>query len=68
MKAEIMASLLVKGDIVIVERKKYLIINTLNAGSNTKLLYKPLNKKGITSIKQIPSNQFLTVINNDRFF
>ena len=61
MKMESMARYLIKGDIIIYNRRKFEVINAKNNGGLTTILYKyPKSSLLRTTIK--PSNEFLKII------
>lgn len=66
MKNKIMAQILLPGDIVLSERRKYVISATKTVGEETIVLYWH-GKPELIKIAKFPKNEFLTVTNDGRF-
>lgn len=62
MKMQVMASLLVHGDIIIDNRCKYKVINVAIKDQDATILYQPLKKHATQAIKRVKRNEFLNVI------
>ncbi|MET3209793.1 UNVERIFIED_CONTAM: hypothetical protein ABIC26_002740 [Paenibacillus sp. PvR008] len=67
MKSKVMAQFLVAGDIIVEDRKKYIISSAKTVGSHTSVLYTRPNSQNLHYIKQIPKSDFLMIINDGRF-
>ncbi|MDR6779381.1 hypothetical protein J2W98_003661 [Paenibacillus peoriae] len=67
MKSKIMAQFLVAGDVIIKDRKRYIISNAKTIGDRTSILYSGLKDQKLHSIKQAPKSEFFTVVNDGRF-
>ncbi|WP_311078244.1 hypothetical protein [Paenibacillus polymyxa] len=66
MKSKVMAQFLVAGDIIIHNRRKYIISNTKTIGNLTSILCSSPKDQKLHSIKQAPKSEFYTVVNDGR--
>jgi hypothetical protein len=67
MKSEMMAQLLVPGDIIRQDRRKYIVSSVKTIGNETSVLYTRPGKDDIHHLAKFKNNEFLTVINDGRF-
>jgi hypothetical protein len=66
MKMESMAQFLIKGDVILHNRKKYEVTNVSVNGTETVILYKTL-KSNVYRMMKLKSNEFLKIISPIKF-